>query len=98
MRASARLSLGVGIVAAGLLTGCGGLMGGASTDLPGRPDLAHSLMAAATQALAQGDAATASTYFRAVHAREPDNLQAALGLMQSLRQVGSLAEANEVAT
>jgi Flp pilus assembly protein TadD len=97
MAPAARRSLSAWAIAVGLLAGCGGPSGEANAP-PAKPDLAHSLMGAATQALAQGDAATASTYFRSVHAREPGNIQAALGLMQSLRLVGSLAEANEIAT
>src|SRR5579885_52303 len=60
-------------------------------------DLTRPLLDAATQAMARGDAVTAATYFRSVHAREPDNAQATLGLIESLRGSGGLAEARTVA-
>ena len=98
MAPSSRRASSAWLLAAVLLAGCGGPSGTAQApDAQSKPDLAHSLLDAANQALAQGDPATASTYFRAVYAREPGNLPAALGLMQSLRLVGGLAEASELA-
>jgi len=94
MTPSSRRALGVALLI--LLAGCAD-PSGKGADAPGKPDLAHSLQDAAQQALATGDAATAATYFRGVYTREPGNTQAALGLMQSLRLIGSVDEAREVA-
>lgn len=83
-----------------LLSGCADPpdKAGGGTDAQTKPDLAHSLQDAAQQALAQGDAATAATYFRGVYTREPGNSPAAIGLMQSLRLIGSIDEARDVAS
>ncbi len=66
-------------------------------DAPNKSELAHSLLDAAGAALAEGDAATAATYYRGVSTREPDNVAAMIGLMQSLRLAGGLDEARAVA-
>jgi Flp pilus assembly protein TadD len=98
MTPSMRRALGAVLAAAALLAGCNDPSGkGPATEAQAKPDLARSLMDAASQALTQGDAATAATYFRGVHTREPDNIQATLGLIQSLRLAGGLDEAREVA-
>lgn len=62
-----------------------------------RPEVARSLLDAATMAAAQGDLATAATYYRNVYLRDPGNSRAALGLMRSLREVGDLDQARQVA-
>mgnify|MGYP003348323103 FL=1 len=62
-----------------------------------RPELSRSLLDAAAMAAAQGDYATAATYFRNVYLREPGNTQAAVGLMQTLREMGDLEQARSVA-
>ncbi len=61
------------------------------------PDLTRALIDAAATALAQGDAATAVAYYRGVVGRDPHNIKAAIGLMQSLRLAGGLDEARAVA-
>lgn len=61
-----------------------------------KTELARSLLEAAGAALTGGDAATAATYYRGVYTREPDNIEAAVGLMQSLRLAGGLDEARSV--
>jgi len=62
-----------------------------------RPEVTRSLMDAAAVAEAQNDPTTAATYYRNVYARDPGNLRAAFGLMQSLREIGNLDQAKEVA-
>ena len=62
-----------------------------------RPEVARSLLDAATMAAAQGDHATAATYYRNVYLRDPGNSRAALGLMRSLREAGDLDQARQVA-
>lgn len=62
-----------------------------------RPELSRSLLDAAAMAAAQGDYATAATYFRNVYLREPGNTLAAVGLMQTLREMGDLEQARSVA-
>src|SRR3954463_7337288 len=71
---------------------------GTKTAVPlDRPEVTRSLMDAAAVAEAQNDPTTAATYYRNVYAREPGNLRAAFGLMQSLREIGNLEQAREVA-
>ena len=97
MKPASRRALSIALVI--LLAGCADPSGKApgGADAQAKPDLAHSLQDAAQQALAQGDAATAATYFRGVYNREPGNIPAAIGLMQSLRLIGSIDEARDVA-
>jgi Flp pilus assembly protein TadD len=92
------LTLGAGLTL-GLLAGCATDPnakpgGGAGLD---RPEVARSLLDAATMAAAQGDHATAATYYRNVYLRDPGNSRAALGLMRSLREAGDLDQARQVA-
>src|SRR5580658_2113356 len=60
-------------------------------------DLTGPLIAAAATAKSQNDMVTAVTYYRSALAREPDNVEAQVGLMQSLRISGALDEARGVA-
>jgi Flp pilus assembly protein TadD len=62
-----------------------------------KSDLAGPLIAAAATAKSQNDMVTAVTYYRSALAREPDNVEAQVGLMQSLRISGALDEARGVA-
>ncbi len=82
-----------GLLLAGCATGAPG-DGKSPTD---RPEISRSLLDAASMAASQGDHATASTYFRNVYLREPGNPRAAVGLMQSLREMGDLEQARTVA-
>ena len=81
-----------------LLSACAETGGGAATGSGlNKPEISRSLLDAATMAASQGDHATASTYFRNVYLREPGNPRAAVGLMQSLREMGDLDQARQVA-
>jgi Flp pilus assembly protein TadD len=69
-----------------------------SNDVFDRPEVARSLMDAAASAAAQNDPGTAAGYYRSVYTRDPNNIRAAVGLLQSLREVGAIDQANSVAT
>jgi Flp pilus assembly protein TadD len=60
-------------------------------------DLTDSLLAAAASARSQDDPVSAANYYRTAFAGKPDSAEAAVGLMQSLRVIGGLDEANTVA-
>jgi Flp pilus assembly protein TadD len=62
-----------------------------------KSQLTTSLIDAAAAAKAQSDSTTAATYYRSALTREPDNVAAAIGLMQTLRIIGGLDEARAVA-
>jgi Flp pilus assembly protein TadD len=68
-----------------------------TTDALKKPEVMRSLMDAAATAQAQNDPATASNYYRSVYTRDAKRVDAAVGLMQSLRAIGGLDEAREVA-
>ena len=68
-----------------------------TTDALKKPEVTRTLMDAAATAQAQNDPATASNYYRSVYTRDPKRVDAAVGLMQSLRAIGGLDEAREVA-
>ena len=68
-----------------------------TTDALKKPEVMRSLMDAAATAQAQNDPATASNYYRSVYTRDPKRVDAAVGLMQTLRALGGLDEAREVA-
>ncbi len=75
-----------------LVAGCAGM------DKPdSKLDLSASLLAAAATARSQNDWLSAANYYRTALAEKPDNMQAALGLMQCLRLIGGLDEASAVA-
>lgn len=80
-----------------LLAACAETGGGTTGSSLDKPEISRSLLDAATMAASQGDHATASTYFRNVYLREPGNARAAVGLMQSLREMGDLDQARQVA-
>ncbi len=87
-------------VAATLLLGAcagGASMDGGSGDPMNKPEVARSLLDAADSAEAQNDHATAAGYYRNVFARDPKNVRAAVGLMQSLRTLGALDQARDAA-
>jgi Flp pilus assembly protein TadD len=71
--------------------------GKSAMDGHGKSDLTGPLIAAAATAKSQNDMVTAVTYYRSALAREPDNVEAQVGLMQSLRIAGALDEARGVA-
>lgn len=60
-------------------------------------ELTRSLVAAAAASATQGDPATAVNYYRSALARDPGNIRAAVGLMDTLRITGGLDEARAVA-
>src|SRR5258708_25810373 len=88
-----------------LAVGCLGLLGGCGTnpnarpagDVLDRPEVTRSLLEAAAAAEAQNDFATAAGYYRNIYARDPNNVRAAVGLLQSLRSLGTLDQAREIA-
>lgn len=90
---------GLALAALLLLGGCAGGSGAArnNADALDRPEVTRSLMDAAASAMAQNDPSTAAGYYRNIYARDPNNVQAAIGLMQSSREIGSLDQAREVA-
>ncbi len=92
-------TLRIGVVAAAVLLGaCAQHPETAKpTGAMDRPEVTRSLMDAAAVAEAQNDPTTAATYYRNVYARDPSNLRAAFGLMQSLRESGALDQAREIA-
>lgn len=85
--------LGLTLLGACAETGGGSTTGGALD----KPEISRSLLDAAAMAASQGDHATASTYYRNVYLRESGNARAAVGLMQSLRELGDLDQARQVA-
>jgi Flp pilus assembly protein TadD len=86
------------VVALSLLVGaCGNDVNKEADAVKGKSDLTRSLIDAAATARSQNDIATAVTYYRSALSREPDNREAAVGLMQSLRMSGGLDEARGVA-
>lgn len=80
-----------------LLGACATAGTGGSGSTLDKPEISRSLLDAASMAAAQGDHATASTYYRNVYVREGSNTRAAVGLMQSLREMGDLEQARQVA-
>jgi Flp pilus assembly protein TadD len=81
-----------------LLAACGGEPNGLnSVDALDRPEVTRSLLDAAAAAEAQNDSTTASTYYRNLYARDPSNTRAAIGLMRTLREIGALDQARDVA-
>lgn len=88
-----------------LAVGCLGLLGGCVTDpnarpagdVLDRPEVTRSLLDAAAAAEAQNDFATAAGYYRNIFARDPTNVRAAVGLMQTLRMSGGIDQAREIA-
>ena len=88
------------LAAAFLLTACAGGMNadGSGSDPMNRPEVARSLLDAADSAEAQNDHATAAGYYRNVFTRDPKNVRAAVGLMQSLRGLGALDQARDTGT
>ena len=86
------------LAAALLLAACAGGGGGSGSDPMNRPEVARSLLDAADSAEAQNDHATAAGYYRNVFTRDPKNVRAAVGLMQSLRSLGALDQARDTAT
>jgi Flp pilus assembly protein TadD len=91
------LTLAVGCL--GLLAGCAGTDPNArpSADPMARPEVTRSLFEAAAAAEAQNDFASASGYYRNIVTHDPNNVRALVGLMQSLRTMGVVDEAREVA-
>ncbi len=81
-----------------LLGGCADNQGGAgpSSGLE-RPAVARSLLDAAASAASQGDFTGAATYYRNVYQRDGANTRAAIGLMSSLRELGEIEPARQVA-
>jgi Flp pilus assembly protein TadD len=77
-----------------LLCGCSDIEKKEARD---QAELTRSLVAAADSAVKQGDPATAATYYRGALARDPNNMPAAIGLMDTLRVTGGLDEARAVA-
>jgi Flp pilus assembly protein TadD len=69
----------------------------AALDALARPEVSRSLMDAAATAKAQNDPVTASNYYRTIYSRDPKNIDAATGLLETLRAIGSVDEAREVA-
>jgi Flp pilus assembly protein TadD len=96
MRPQSRQWLGATMTAVLLLGGCAS-KDGKTSEQRQQTELAKSMVDAADSALAQKDASTAAGYYRSALAREPDNVAAAIGLMQSLRLIGALDEARGVA-
>lgn len=91
--------LAAALAGAVLLSACTGM----DATTPGadplnRPAVASSLLDAADAAEAQNDHATAASYYRNVFQRDPKNVRAAVGLMQSLRALGAGDQAGEAAT
>ena len=82
-----------------LLSACAGGMdaAGGGGDPMARPEVANSLLDAADAAEAQNDHATAAGYYRNVFMRDPKNVRAAVGLIQSLRALGALDQARDAA-
>jgi Flp pilus assembly protein TadD len=81
-----------------LLSACGGEPGGMKgADALDRPEVTRSLMDAAAAAEAQNDSTTAATYYRNLYARDPNNVRAVSGLMRTLREMGALDQAREIA-
>ena len=97
MTTTSRLAI---VLAGALLLGACTAPGttGPGQDPLGRPDVARSILDAADAAEAQNDHVTAVGYYRNVFARDPKNARAAVGLMQSLRAMGAVSQAREVAT
>lgn len=85
------------LLGAWLLAGCATDSGRKETDVFFRPELTRSVLEAAAMAASQNDHATAATYYRNVYSRDPNNVRAAIGLMQSLRELGAINQAREVA-
>jgi len=81
----------------GLLAGCGTDPNAGKSDVLDRPEVTRSLLDAAAASEAQNDFGTAAGYYRNVYMRDPNNVRAAVGLMQSLRAMGALEPAREVA-
>ncbi len=91
---------GAALVGLGLLSACAtDDMGGTRqrADVMDRPEVTRSLLEAAAMASAQNDPTTAATYYRNVYTRDPTNIRAAVGLMQSLRELGAGDQARDVA-
>lgn len=88
--------LAVALAGALVLSACTGPAGPGSDSL-NQPAVANSLLDAADVAEAQNDHATAAGYYRNVLSRDPKNARAAVGLMQSLRALGALDQARDVA-
>jgi Flp pilus assembly protein TadD len=91
---------GAALVSLGLLGACAtDDMGGTRqrADVMDRPEVTRSLLEAAAMASAQNDPTTAATYYRNVYTRDPTNARAAVGLMQSLRELGAADQARDVA-
>jgi Flp pilus assembly protein TadD len=80
-----------------ILGGCAGQNQAMAPDALDRPEVARSLMDAAAAAAAQKDYATAAGYYRNVYARNPNNVEAAVGLMQNLREMGAADQARAAA-
>lgn len=99
MKKTTWLPLAAAFAAAVLLAGCAGGTGavGDGGDPMNRPDVARSMLDAADTAEAQNDHATASGYYRNVFGRDPKNVRAAVGLMQSLRALGAGDQARDAA-
>ncbi|HUB95567.1 MAG TPA: tetratricopeptide repeat protein [Stellaceae bacterium] len=89
--------LGIVIALLVLMGACSGEGARDADALQGKSDLTRSLIDAAATAKAQNDLVTAVTYYRSALSREPDNMEAAAGLLQSLRLSGGLDEARIVA-
>jgi len=83
-------------VVAGIAAGCTNQAGVNKGDASGT-NLTRPILDAAAAALAQGDAATAATYYRGVYTRDPNDEEAALGFIRSLRLTGAFGEARAVA-
>ncbi len=94
-------TFGASAIYAGLLVlaACAGDPGGSQSlsDALDKPEVTRSLMDAAAVAASQNDPMTAAGYYRSVFTRDPKNVQAAVGLMQSLREAGALQPAQEIA-
>ena len=85
---------GAAVAAAALLVGCSDIEKKEAKD---QAELTRSLVDAAGTAVKQGDPSTAATYYRGALARDPSNMTAAVGLMETLRLTGGLDEARAVA-
>lgn len=94
MRYRHLLSLTLGVLLAACATDPNARPGSSGLE---RPEVARSLLDAAAMASAQGDHATAATYYRNVYLRDPGNSRAAIGLMRALREAGDLDQARQVA-
>jgi Flp pilus assembly protein TadD len=89
--------LGALVAVALLVSACGSDLNKDADAAQEKSDLTRTLIDAAATAKSQNDIVTAVTYYRSALARDPNNKEATIGLMQSLRMSGGLDEARGVA-